>query len=112
MKDSTNKVIALETMGFGGNIVPTFMGKEVVLLEDQGLPLFDSLTGSATASKSTAFAYFFDDTDYIFNSNMQLTLREYIDEDTDEKIHKATIICDGKVVDDDSLLVVCRDVDA
>jgi HK97 family phage major capsid protein len=111
MKDSTNKVIALETMGFGGNIVPTFMGKEVVFLEDQGLPLFDSLTGSATASKATAFAYFFDDSDYIFNSNMQLTLREYVDEDTDEKIHKATIICDGKVVDDDSLLIVCRDAD-
>lgn len=112
MKDSTGKVIALETMGFGGTLVPMFMGKEVVLLEDQGLPEFDTLTGNATASKATAFAYFFNDADYYFNSNMQLALREYIDEETDEKIHKATVLADGKVVDADSLLVVCRGTDA
>lgn len=112
MQDSNGKVIALETMGFGGNLVPMFMGREVVLLEDQGVPTFDSLIGSATASAATAFAYFFDDDNYWFNSNMQLTMREYIDEDTDETIHKATIICDGKVVDDDGLLVICRNTDA
>lgn len=112
MKDSNGKVIALDTMGFGGNLVPMFMGKEVVLLEDQGVPTFDKVTGSATASKTTAFAYYADDGDYIFNTNMQLTMRDYIDEDTDEKVHKATVLADGKMADDDSLLIICRDVDA
>jgi len=112
MKDSNGKVIALETMGFGGNLVPMFMGKEVVILEDQGVADFDSITGSATASKTTAFAYFFDDRKYVLNSNLQLVLRKYIDEDTDETIHKATLIADGKVVNAESLLIVCRDVDA
>lgn len=112
MKDSTGKVIALETMGFGGVLKPMFMGREVVLLENQGLPAFDSITGAATASKATAFAYFVNDDDYMFNSNLQLTLRSYIDEETDEKIHKATGIADGKLVDDESLLVICRGVDA
>lgn len=112
MKDENGRVIALDTMGFGGALIHMFMGKEVALLEDQGLPTFDSITGSATASKATAFAYYFDDAKYVFNSNMQLTLRNYIDEETDEKVHKATIIADGKVVDDDGLLIICRDVDA
>lgn len=112
MKDSNGKVIALETMGFGGNLVPMFMGKEVVLLENQGLKEFDAITGSATKSANTAFAYFFNDDAYVFNSNLQLTLRQYIDEDTDEVVHKATVIADGKVVDKDSLLIVCRGADA
>lgn len=112
MKDTNGKVIALETMGFGGELKPIFMGREVILLEDQGLPTFDSLTGSESMSKATAFAYFSYDDDYWFNSNMQLTLRDYIDEETDERVFKATILCDGKEVDDEGLLVVCRDVDA
>lgn len=112
MKDNTGKVIALETIGFGGELVYTFCGKPVCIMEDQGLANFDSITGAAKASKATAFAYFFDDSKYIFNSNMQLTLRQYIDEDTDEIVRKATSICDGKVVEDDSLLILCRGVDA
>lgn len=112
MKDETGRVIALDTIGFGGAPIHVFMGREVVLLEDQGLPLFDSITGNATASKATAFAYFVDDGDYKFNSNMQLTVRNYIDEETDEKIHKATIIADGKLADDESLLVICRGANA
>lgn len=111
MKDSNGKVIALETIGFGGELIYTFCGKPVCILENQGLGEFDTITGSATASKTTAFAYFFDDSKYIFNSNMQLTLRQYIDEDTDEKIRKATAIVDGKTVEDDSLLIICRGTD-
>lgn len=112
MKDSTGRVIALDTVGFGGASVPTFMGRPVVLMEDQGMYNFDAITGSATKSKSTAFAYFFDDADYYFNSNMQLRLKEYTDEDTDEIIHKATIIADGKPVSTKSLIIVCRGADA
>jgi HK97 family phage major capsid protein len=112
MKDNNGKVIALETIGFGGELVYTFCGKPVCLLEDQGLGNFDGITGAAKASKATAFAYFFDDSKYVFNSNMQLTLRQYIDESTDEIVRKATSICDGKVVDDDSLLIVCRNTEA
>lgn len=112
MKDENGRVVALDTVGFGGTMVPTFMGRPVVLMEDQGLATFDEITGSATKSKSTAFAYFFDDADYYFNSNMQLRLKKYVDEETDETIHKATIIADGKAADKKSLLIVCRDVDA
>ena len=111
-KDNTGKVIALETIGFGGELVYTFCGKPVCIMEDQGLAPFDSITGAAKASKATAFAYFFDDSKYIFNSNMQLTLRQYIDESTDEIVRKATAICDGKVVEDDSLFILCRGVDS
>lgn len=112
MKDENGRVVALDTVGFGGTMVPTFMGRPVVLMEDQGLATFDEITGSATKSKSTAFAYFFDDADYYFNSNLQLRLKEYTDEETDEIIHKATVIADGKPVDKKSLIIVCRDVDA
>ncbi len=112
MKDSNNKVVALETTGFGGAPIRTFMGRPVILLEDQGLSAFDSITGSATKSKSTAFAYFFADEDYVFNSNLALRVKKYTDEDTDEEIIKATIIADGKAVETKSLVIVCRGADA
>lgn len=112
MKDNNGRVIALDTVGFGGDMKPTFMGIPVVLLEDQGLNAFDDITGNATKAKTTAFAYFFDDSDYFFNSNMQLKIKQYTDEDSDEIIHKATIVADGKIVSDKSLVIVCRGVDA
>lgn len=112
MKDENGRVIALDTVGFGGTMVPTFMGRPVVLMEDHGMYNFDAITGSATKSKSTAFAYFFDDADYYFNSNLQLRLKNYTDEETDELIHKATVIADGKPVDKKSLIIVCRGADA
>lgn len=112
MTDDHGRCIAFEKSSVDGALVYTFMGREVVILEDQGLPEFDSVTGAEKASKDTAFAYYFDDSKYYLNSNMQLVLRNYIDEDTDEKVHKATLIADGKVVDDDSLLVICRGIDA
>ena len=112
MKDSTGRVVAFETTGFGGEPIRTFMGRPVVILEDQGLNTFDSITGSATKSKTTAFAYFCFDEDYIFNSNLNLRLKKYTDEETDEEIYKATVVADGKLVDTKSLLIVCRGADA
>lgn len=112
MTDGNGKIIATESTGIDGNLIYRLFGREVVILEDQGLPTFDSVEGAAEASKSTAFAYFFDDSKYYFNSNMQLQMRQYIDEDTDETVHKATLIADGKVVKDTSLLVICRGEDA
>lgn len=112
MKDENGRVVAFDRTGIDGKPVPVFMGMQVVLMEDQGMSAFDAITGSSTKSKTTAFAYFFCDEDYVWNSNMSLTLKTYIDEDTDEVIRKATIIADGKVVDNKSLVIVCRGADA
>lgn len=111
MKNNEGKVIALETMGFGGKPVYTFMGQEVVLMEDQGLKTFDTVTGNATASAQTAFAYFYVDEDYWFNLNSAPALKNYTDNDTDEKVQKIVGLADGKSTDDSSLIVICRDVD-
>ncbi len=108
LKDEAGNLVATATPGADGEIVYRLFGRDVVILEEQGLPTFDSIEGAAEASKDTAFAYFFNDSKYYFNSNMQLQMRKYIDEETDETVHKATLFADGKVVDDTSLLVICK----
>ena len=49
---------------------------------------------------------------YIISEEGARILKEYTDEDTDEIIHKATIIADGKPVSTKSLIIVCRGADA
>lgn len=112
MTDDKGNPVAFE-LAQQNDIQRKFLGREVVVLDEEyGLGTFEGVSGNAEASKDTAFAYFFNDADYIFNTNGQLVLREYIDEETDEKVHKATVVADGKVVNSDSLLVVCRGEDA
>lgn len=101
MKDANGLPYAQFTYGgFGGDPTPMFMGKEVVLLENQGLDTYDDGSG--------IFAFWFDDSDYVLNINDSLKMREYIDENTDDIIRKATVMCDGKVIDADSLVFISK----
>ena len=47
-----------------------------------------------------------DLSDYILNSNLQITMKKYVDEDTDDTIHKATMLADGKLASKDSFQVI------
>jgi len=44
-------------------------------------------------------AILFNPADYMVNSNLQVTYRRYFNEETDEWVHKATMIADGKLAD-------------
>ena len=52
------------------------------------------------------FAVIADLSDYILNSNLQLTFKKYFDEDTDEWIDKCTLLADGKLASEQSVTVL------
>ena len=54
----------------------------------------------------TPVAFLFDWSDYMFNTNYQMTVKTYEDNDTEDQVTKAVMVCDGKAVDVDSLVVV------
>ena len=108
MVNDTNTPIAVERAGVDGMPKRYFLGRPVVTLENQGLQTFDSITANATASASTAFAVFADLADYWLNLNKDMTLRNYIDEDNDDKVTKLIVLADGKLVDISSAVAVCK----
>ncbi|WP_103577622.1 phage major capsid protein, partial [Bacillus thuringiensis] len=60
----------------------------------------------ATATEGTTFAFLFNYKDYILNTNYQMGVKKYEDNETDDQVTKAIMIVDGKVVDKNSLVVL------
>lgn len=107
----TNEIgtpIAVERAGVNGMPNRTFLGRKVIVLENQSLPTYAEVSGNATASVATAFAAFVDLNDYYLNLNKDMTMRKYIDEDTDDVISKLIVMADGKMADITSIVPVCK----
>lgn len=98
MKDETGRVVAFETTGFNGLPQRVFLGRPVITLEGQGLNDYDSISAAA-GSATTSFAFFATLEDYYMNINKAMSVRKYIDEDTDDIITKLSLLADGKLVD-------------
>lgn len=95
MADNNNQPIGRLTYNpTTGDEKATFRGREVVFVEEGGIKSFDS------ASADDFFAmYWVPSEGYMINSNMQFSYKKYFDEDTNQYITKALVICDGKVLD-------------
>ena len=91
MVDLQGQPVARVTMGIGGKQERTFLGYPVEVVDY--LPSFDAATAG------DEFLVFGDLSEWVLNSNLQLTYRKYYNEDTDEWIEKSTLIADGKVAD-------------
>ena len=61
-----------------------------------------------TPSSNTIVAFLFNPKDYILNTNLNMTIKRYEDNDTDDQITKAIMLVDGKVVDKNSLVTVTK----
>jgi HK97 family phage major capsid protein len=99
MVDAEGQPVARTTYGLDGVQTERFLGKEVVAVEDY-LEDFDA------ASVGDIFGIVCRLEDYMVNSNMQLTFRRYFDENTDEWISKATLLCDGKLADPNGVVLL------
>jgi HK97 family phage major capsid protein len=102
LEDENGQPVARVTYGITEGAMYRFMGKEVILTDL--LPAFD------TAAEGDVFLIYANLSDYLMNSNMQLTFRNYFDEDTDEFISKATLIGDGKLADPFGVVMLKKDV--
>lgn len=100
MVDSSKQPIARVNYGLNGRPERILLGRQVVIYDGDGLKSF------ATAAAGEAYAFIFNFSDYILNSNYQMTMKEYEDNETDDRIKKAIAIVDGKVVDKNSLVVL------
>lgn len=100
MVDANGQPIARTNYGITGSPVRRFGGYDVLCVEPDYLPNYEN------AATDDVFAVFVDFNEYIFNSNLQMTMKRYFDEDTDEWIDKATLIGDGKLRDANGVLLI------
>lgn len=101
MVDNNKQPIARVNYGIDGKPERTLLGRRVVLN--------DYMTSlGAAISSDTVVAFLFDWSDYMFNTNYGMTVKTYEDNDTEDKVTKAVMICDGKVIDINSLVTVIK----
>lgn len=99
MTDNNGQPIARVNYGIDGTQQERLLGKEVIPVEDY-LPSIDD------AAPGDVFAIICNLSDYMVNSNMQMTFKRYFNEDTDEWISKSTMICDGKLADRNGVVLL------
>lgn len=101
MVDAQGQPIARVTYGINGKPERTLLGRTVVL---------NNYVTSYTSAPSSdiTFAFLFNFSDYILNTNYQMALKKYEDNDTDDQVTKAIMLADGKVVDVNSLVTITK----
>ena len=104
MTDSNGQPIARVNYGINGRPERTLLGRSVVL--SNYLDTFD------TAEGGIPFAFMFNFSDYILNTNYQMGVKRYEDNETDDQVTRAVMLVDGKVVDKNSLVVLNKAVEA
>jgi HK97 family phage major capsid protein len=101
MVDAEGQPIARITYGIAGKPERTLLGRTVILND-----YMDNYTAAPTAA--TTFAFLFNPKDYVLNTNLQMTIKKYEDNDTDDQVTKAIMLVDGKVVDKNSLVTLVK----
>jgi HK97 family phage major capsid protein len=99
--DTNGQPIARVNYGINGSSERTLLGRRVIL--NDYMTSYDP-TGATTH----VFAFLFNPTDYVLNSNLNMTIKRYEDNDTDDMITKALMLVDGKVVDVNSLVTLTK----
>lgn len=97
MTDNAGQPVARVNYGVDGKPERQLLGRTVVLSD--AVP---------SIAPGEAFGFVFNMSDYVLNTNYDINVRRYFDENTDENITKATMIVDGKVVNDDSLVLLVK----
>ncbi len=98
MVDNNGQPIARVNYGINGRPERTLLGRPVVLCN-----YIDSFD---TAVAGTPFAFLFNYSDYILNTNYQMGVKRYEDNETDDQVTKAVMLVDGKVLVKNSLVVL------
>ena len=100
MVDTNGQPIARANYGLENGPRYRFGGKDVQPVEPDVLPDFDS------AAPGDVVAVYMNMKDYILNSNMAMTVVNWVDHDTNKKKTKVLMICDGKAADTNGILLV------
>lgn len=101
MVDTQGQPIARTNHGINGRPERILLGRTVVLNNYVG-------SYTKTVAKDMTFAFLFNFKDYVLNTNYQMSLKKYEDNDTDDQVTKAIMLADGKVVDKNSLVTITK----
>lgn len=106
LADSQKHPVYAETFNpVDGTERATFKGKEVVFVENDSLKDFDSATNGQFFAM-----YWVPQKAYAINSNMEFTVVDYFDHETNQWIKKALVINDGKVLDGEYIYLLKKKV--
>lgn len=100
MVDSTGQPIGRVNYGIEGAERYRFGGKTVETVEDDIIKPFE------TASTGDVIAVFAKMSDYAINSNMQMRVVKWEDHDNNEIKNKCILICDGKLLDPNGVIII------
>lgn len=100
MTDKNGQPIARVNYGMGGKPERSILGRGVLIV-----PYLKNIDAAA-AGDIVAFIYRFED--YALNTNYQIGVKTYEDNETDDIVRKSTMICDGKPVDTNSLVKLAK----
>ena len=96
MVDQQGQPIARENYGLAAAPQRYLLGRPVILT--------DNLNGFSAASVNDIFAFLYRMQDYMLNTNFNVGIKTYEDNDTDDIIRKSIMVCDGKPIDTTSLI--------
>ena len=77
-----------------------FFGREISLVEPDVIPDFDS------ANANDVIGIFWQPEEYAINTNMQMAMRRYFDEETNKWVDKLLVIVDGKVLNPKGIYLI------
>lgn len=97
--DTNKQPIARVNYGIGGKPERFLLGREVLISENVA-------NYAAAPSANTIVAFMFRPSDYILNTNLNMGVKQFEDNDTDDVVRKAIMLVDGKVVDKNSLVTL------
>jgi len=100
MVDETGQPIGRVNYGIANDETYRFGGKAVETVEDEVIASYDE------AGVGDVVAVFFNPSDYAINGNMQMTVVKWTDHDENQVKNKAIIICDGKLLDPNGVLII------
>ena len=100
MVDNNGQPVARVNYGITEGTQERFGGKEVIQVEDDIIKSFDD------ASAGDVIGIFMNLNDYCINSNMQLSMYRYKDEDKNEYVDKGILVCDGKLLDTNGVIII------
>lgn len=100
MVDDAGQPIARVNYGIDAAETYRFGGKDVETVEDDVITAYDD------AETNDIVAVFFKPSDYAINSNLEMQTVKWIDHDTNEVKNKVIMICDGKLVDPNGVIII------
>lgn len=99
MTDQDGHPIARVNYGIAGKPERFLLGRPVVL--SQNVKSFGD-----TLEAGDTFAFIFNFEDYTLNENLNITIKKYEDNETEDQVTKAVALVDGKVTDVNSLVTL------